>query len=186
MADLDELLADLDDDVAAQIRDQFKAKEEAAAKANAESNRVLKLKTDADLRSKYPRAIRAYEADDLTLPDDLSDEALVAALAAKEKKLEAMGVPAGEEPPKAEAEEPVEDPAKALSGQSKVQSPTDLQPESAEPGMRKLMEEGGSTRDFVRQMHALHREGRVGEGAMRDIIADYEADPHPDSVIARI
>lgn len=89
MPELDEVLADLDEDQQAAIRAALKAKEDALSQVQAEAQakeRALKIKTDDEFAKKYPRAIDAIRKGKITDPGD--DEAL----AAKEAEYESLGV----------------------------------------------------------------------------------------------
>jgi hypothetical protein len=187
MSEIKELMARIaegDDDAQAELEKLFADKDSAAARDKALTAREMRLKTDAALKAKFPRALKAYEADDLNLPEDLSDDALVAALTAKEAKLEAMGVPA----PTVPVDDPpavVKDPAQAWATQRGNTGPGTQQPESAEPALREHLEQGSTVRQIVDDIHALHREGHGrGLGAFHDTITrDYESEAHPNSVI---
>jgi hypothetical protein len=95
MSALDELLAELEDpDLAEKVKGMFTAQEEVMAQRQAIMDRDAKVsKEKAKLAQKFPRAMVAFEKGRLTLPDDPSDDALVAALKAKEEELEDLGVP---------------------------------------------------------------------------------------------
>ena len=188
IAELLALVAEGDEDAIAEVTKLFASKDSAAVKDKAVMARELKIKTDAELRGKYPRAIRAYDADDLTLPDDLSDSALEKALAAKEAKLEALGVPAAATPTAPDGE-PVTDPAQAWATNRGPSGPGHQTPESAEPKLREHLEAGASVAEIVKDIHALHREGHgrgldpTGRGAFHaSITQDYESEPHPNSI----
>ena len=113
MTELDDLLADIDDpDVSEKIKAAFNAKDEALAQRQALMDRNAKVQREqGKLAAKFPRAMLAYNKGRFTLPEDASDDALVAALKAKEEELEDLGVPVTQQ---AATETPVEsDPAAA-------------------------------------------------------------------------
>jgi len=129
---IDELLAlvsEGDEDAQAEIRERFAS----AEREKAIVARDLKLKTDATLKERYPRALRAYEKGRLRLTDDMDEAAMLEALKDKEEELAELGVavepaaaapvaaPEGGEVPVKPVED--DDPAKALSGARGAGSP---------------------------------------------------------------
>jgi hypothetical protein len=127
---IDELLAlvsEGDEDAQAEIRERFAS----AEREKAIVARDLKLKTDATLKERYPRALRAYEKGRLRLTDDMDEAAMLEALKDKEEELAELGVsvepvapaatPEGEDVPVKPVED--DDPAKALSGARGAGSP---------------------------------------------------------------
>jgi hypothetical protein len=76
---IDELLAlaaEGDDQASQEIRERFAS----AEREKAIVARDLKLKTDATLKERYPRALRAYEKGRLRLTDDIDEAAMLEAL----------------------------------------------------------------------------------------------------------
>lgn len=129
---IDELLAlvsEGDEDAQAEIRERFAS----AEREKAIVARDLKLKTDATLKERYPRALRAYEKGRLRLTDDMDEAAMLEALKDKEEELAELGVavepaaaaPAATPEGGGAPVKPVEDddPAKALSGARGAGSP---------------------------------------------------------------
>jgi hypothetical protein len=118
VSELDDLLAELEDDETAEkIKAAFKAQEDQMAARQAKMDRDSKVtKEQAKLTQKFPRAMLAFEKGKFVLPDDPSDDALMAALKDKESELEDLGVPVPgakaepTPPPKAEEDS---DPAEA-------------------------------------------------------------------------
>ena len=129
LAELIELVEAGDEAAKEELRNLVGRKEQDAAKAA----RELKLKTDATLRDRYPRALRAYDRGKLQLAIDLDDAGVVEALKEQEEYLAEMGVPlefqAAPAPTGEEGEEDVPvkateaDPAKALAGGKAASSP---------------------------------------------------------------
>jgi hypothetical protein len=126
--DLIALAGEGDEDAQAEIKKRF----DAMSQGEASAKRDLTLKTDAKLRERYPRALRAWELGKVKL-DGLSDEALTDALREKEDEYAQMGVPietsAAVQVSAVAASEggvgdvPVVDPAAALSGGRAASSP---------------------------------------------------------------
>lgn len=127
---VDELLAlaaEGDEEAQAEIKNLFSSKEREASIAK----RDLKLKTDATLRDRYPRALRAWDKGKLHLTDDMTEDALVDALRDKEEEYAELGVPVGDpstSPPapvveSVATEASTDDPAKALTGGKAASSP---------------------------------------------------------------
>ena len=108
MSDLEDLLAEIDDpDVAEKVKAKFTEQEAVMTKRQALMDRDAKVqKEQAKLAQKFPRAMTAFSKGRLTLPDDPSDDALVAALKAKEEELEDLGVPIVGAPTAAPVAEP--------------------------------------------------------------------------------
>ena len=96
MSELDDLLAEIDDpDVAEKVKAKFDEQNAVMAKRQALMERDAKVRQEqARLAQKFPRAMVAFNKGRFALPDDPSDDALVAALKAKEEELEDLGVPA--------------------------------------------------------------------------------------------
>jgi hypothetical protein len=100
MPELEDLIAVLeeeDPDTAQKLRERLDQVDELSRMLKLKE-RDLKLATDKTLKEKYPRAMLALEKGRLRLPDDPSDEALLAVLKDKEEELADFGVvPPGEE-----------------------------------------------------------------------------------------
>jgi hypothetical protein len=127
---VDELLAlaaEGDEEAQAEIKNLFSSKEREATIAK----RDLKLKTDATLRDRYPRALRAWDKGKLKLTEDMTEDALIDALKDKEDEYAELGVPVGDPsaaPPTPVVEpvasgESASDPAQALAGGKAASSP---------------------------------------------------------------
>lgn len=130
---LEELLvlaAEGDEEAQAEIKERFAAKE----REHLSAKRDLRLKTDATLRERYPRALRAWEKGRLKITDDMTEDDLIEALREKEDELAELGVPLSEQTAKATPEEAItagsaekaaseDDPAKALAGARASSSP---------------------------------------------------------------
>jgi hypothetical protein len=129
--DLLELVAAGDEEAGGRLKAMLGSKDREAAILK----RDIRLKTDATLRERYPRALRAYDKGKLKLTDDMDDNSLVDLLKEVESDYAEMGVPV--EAHTAASGTPVEpvvvasDPALALSGGRAAGSP------------------GGSPRDLV-------------------------------------
>lgn len=164
MSDLDELLAEIDDpDVAEKVKAKFTEQEGIMAKRQAIMDRDAKVaKEQAKLAQKFPRAMTAYQKGRLTLPDDPSDDALVAALKAKEEELEDLGVPIVGTAPSAPA--PVvdeEDPA-GVWGQDISSGRGDTTTQDLNRQIIELAETGdhGSRLDIIAKVAALNAEAQ--------------------------
>ncbi len=177
MSDINDILADLDPDQAEAIKAAFKAKDDEGARQIALAQRDKRLATDKSLRSKYPLAASAFDEGDLTLPDDLSDDALEAALKGKQERLERMGLK-----PPAAGEETEGDGAAAF-GEPRGAAAPGADPvsalhavEAAITGDQKL-----SDRAFIRELHKLQKEPGGAE-KINDLKLTYQAEAHPNSV----
>lgn len=89
MSKLEDLLAQLDDEAAEAIKAEFLAAQSKAARLE----RDLNVTKKGEFREKFPRAMAAYDKGRVSLPDDPSDDALLAFLKAKEEEYEDLGVP---------------------------------------------------------------------------------------------
>jgi hypothetical protein len=144
----------------------------------AKAQRDLTLAKSAELREKFPRAMSAYDKGYLNLGDDTSDTATLAALAAKEQELLDMGVGVASPEP-AEPEAPTGDvfgAARGAASPGQTQGPDTL---------ARLVEtmEAGKGRDIVPAIHAAIADGHRGWGAFSDLVEQYQAPAHPNSVM---
>ena len=110
MSTLDDLLSQIDDpDLAEEFKKYTEGiTSEADKKVGVAARDAKVAREQAALAKKFPRAMLvAYPKGKLILPDDTSDEALIAALKEKEEELADMGVPipGGGAPPTPPAED---------------------------------------------------------------------------------
>jgi hypothetical protein len=95
MSDLDDLLADIDDpELAERIKAKYTNDLAGKDKSLAHKDRLIDLRSNSEYRTKYPQAMKVFDAGRLTVPEDTED--LPAFLASEEKRttdlLAALGV----------------------------------------------------------------------------------------------
>lgn len=95
MSDLDDLLADIDDpELAERIKAKYEAAMQGKDKSLAHKDRLIDLRSNAEYRTKFPQAMKIFDAGQLTVPEDTED--IPAFLAAQEKQyadlMAALGV----------------------------------------------------------------------------------------------
>jgi len=188
LADIDELLARVaegDEEAQAELKKLYSDRDKAVETQKQLRDRDKKIANDPSFREKFPRAMAAYDKGRLALPDDPSDEALSAALKAKEDELIDIGfeVPKSADA-KAEGEASVEekpDPAKAWEGTSGAHSPGELHPDDGVNEVEKAMTEPIGSREWANILYKANREGQ--QNRLVEIREAYQPDPHPDSVV---
>jgi hypothetical protein len=165
--ELVELIQAGDEDAAGELKSLLGSKDREAAVAK----RDLRLKTDATLRERYPRALRAFDKGKLKLADDLDESALVEALRESENDLAELGVPIDlnpvpQTPSEVVGEMAVEtDPAKALSGGRAASSP------------------GGAPRDIVSEyFEALKGSTRHDEAKAASLLVELNKSGQMDKI----
>jgi hypothetical protein len=187
LSELDALLEDLDEEQAAKVKALFAATNKEAELAK----RDVRVRENPTFEKDHPRAWAALQKNLISLGDALTDADISNALAAEEKKLEALGVPipgagaAAKEP----VNEPVNDPAAAFGGQPAgggIPSVPDSTPE-----LREAMDSGDGAQ-VIKTIHKLRKEGHarvfvdpssgIPVSELSPIRQEYEADPHPNSV----
>jgi hypothetical protein len=192
MAELEELLQQVQDgeDGAVDALKTFMAEKDRGAELKTQLlERDLKVQRSAELKGKYPRAMKAYFKGHMKLPDDPGDEALHEALAAKETELEDMGVPLGTEGDSDPAET-----APAVSGEGGEApagfgnpqgsgSPGGSGPDSSYKLEQSL--QSGNRKSVLSAIHEMHRERGPGIDGLRSITRAMEPEAHPNSVIGR-
>ncbi len=186
MSDLDDLLAEIDDpDVAEKVKAKFTEQEGIMAKRQAIMDRDAKVaKEQAKLAQKFPRAMTAYQKGRLALPDDPSDDALVAALKAKEEELEDLGVPASPAPLIDAArgrDDDEEDPA-GVWGQDISSGRGDTTTQDLNRQIIELAESGdhGSRLDIIAKVAALNAEAtRTDDWSKLDALNQYFGAKYP-------
>ena len=154
MAELAELLADVDEEVREAILASLKSKDEEVSMARSEATakeRALQLKTDDEMLKKYPRAVTLIRQGKLQDPGD--DEAL----AAKEAEYESAGVP---DPLQVKEAISTQTPESAAEGWGAAQEAGAVAP-PMDIGTR--MDEAqakGDTLSIVQLMHIAKEEGK--------------------------
>lgn len=97
MSDLDDLLADIDDpELAERIKAKYTNDLAGKDKSLAHKDRLIDLRSNAEYRTKFPQAMKIFDAGQLTVPEDTED--ISAFLATQEKQYADLMVALGVQP----------------------------------------------------------------------------------------
>lgn len=164
------LAAEGDEDAQAEIKERFTAKERESLSAK----RELKLKTDQNLKERYPRALTAWEKGRLKITDDMTEDDLIEALRDKEDELAELGVPIGAQkaqsaetslPASGDEDDENDDPAQALGGARAASGP------------------GGMGRDLVSEFEeAVHGPTRHDQQKAWRILVELQKPEHQEKI----
>jgi hypothetical protein len=93
MSELDEMLAEVDEETAERIKAAFKQKDQEMAAAGRKGDRLLQLSAENEVTKSHPRAAKAIRDGLIPLPEADKDEDWLAALTQEEDRLARLGVP---------------------------------------------------------------------------------------------